>query len=139
MADINNVIYSAKTRSSGGRRGGTSRSSDGRLEVRFADPTSVQVGTNPEQLLGAGWSMCFVEALHIAARTMNLPLADDIAVDAQIDLCLARGAFFLRAKLRATLPGLDQATAEKLMAAAQDICAYSKAVRGNISVTLEVA
>jgi Ohr subfamily peroxiredoxin len=139
VAEVNNVIYSAKTRTSGGRRGGTSRSLDGRLELRFTNPTGIQVGTNPEQLLAAGWSVCFVEALIAAAQRMKVAVSNDIVVDAQIDLCLARGEFFLRAKLRATLPGIDRATAEALMVAANDICLYSKAVRGNVDVVLEVA
>ena len=38
MTEIEKVLYTAKTHTSGGREGGMSRSSDGRLEVKFTSP-----------------------------------------------------------------------------------------------------
>ena len=48
------VRYTAKTHTSGGRRGGASRSDDGRLDVKFSAPGVPGNGTNPEQLFAAG-------------------------------------------------------------------------------------
>jgi organic hydroperoxide reductase OsmC/OhrA len=56
------VRYTAKTHTSGGRRGGVSRSDDGRLDVEFSAPGVPGTGTNPEQLFAAGWSACFISA-----------------------------------------------------------------------------
>ena len=48
--EVMNVRYTAKTHTSGGRRGGASRSDDGRLDVKFSAPGVPGTGTNPEQL-----------------------------------------------------------------------------------------
>ena len=54
MTEIEKVIYTAETHTSGGREGGVSRSSDGRLDVKFSRPGAPGAGTNPEQLFAAG-------------------------------------------------------------------------------------
>jgi organic hydroperoxide reductase OsmC/OhrA len=40
--------------------------------------------------------------------------------------------------MKVSLPGMDRATAEKLVEAAHEVCPYSNATRGNIDVTLTV-
>jgi lipoyl-dependent peroxiredoxin len=47
MTEIEKVLYAAKTHTSGGREGGVSRSSDGRLDVTFTPPGAPGSGTNP--------------------------------------------------------------------------------------------
>ena len=69
MIQLVNVIYTAKTHTTGGREHGTSRSSDGRLDVRLSRPGASGDGTNPEQLFAAGWSACFISAM---ASTIDL-------------------------------------------------------------------
>jgi Ohr subfamily peroxiredoxin len=81
------VRYTAKTHTSGGRRGGVSRSDDGRLEVKFSAPGVPGTGTNPEQLFAAGWSACFISAMGLVANKMKVKLPADAAIDAEIDLC----------------------------------------------------
>jgi organic hydroperoxide reductase OsmC/OhrA len=49
------LLYTARTHTTGGREKGASRSSDGRLDVRLSVPGGPGLGTNPEQLLAAGW------------------------------------------------------------------------------------
>jgi osmotically inducible protein OsmC len=138
MAAINNVIYTAKTHTSGGRLNGTSRSSDGRLDLRFAAPGSTDVGTNPEQLFAAGWSACFQGAMGLAANRMKITIPLDTTIDAEVDLCLADGAYFLRARLNVGLPGLARDVAQKLVDAAHETCPYSKAIRGNVDIVMNV-
>jgi lipoyl-dependent peroxiredoxin len=138
MAAINNVIYTAKTHTSGGRLNGTSRSSDGRLDIRFAAPGSTDVGTNPEQLFAAGWSACFQGAMGLAANRMKITIPLDTTIDAEVDLCLADGAYFLRARLNVGLPGLARDVAQKLVDAAHETCPYSKAIRGNVDIVMNV-
>jgi osmotically inducible protein OsmC len=58
-----NVLYTARTHTSGGRRGGVSRSDDDRLDLKFSAPGLPGAGTNPEQLFAAGWSACFISAI----------------------------------------------------------------------------
>src|SRR5258707_12506315 len=80
------VRYTAKTHTSGGRRGGVSRSDDGRLDVEFSAPGVPGTGTNPEQLFAAGWSACFISAMALLPNRMKFKLPADAAIDAEIDL-----------------------------------------------------
>ena len=62
----------------------------------------------------------------------------DPAIEAEVDLCVADGAYFLRARLNVSLPGVEQELAEMLLNEAEKICPYSNATRGNIEVTMEL-
>jgi len=53
MTKLEKILYSARAHTTGGRDNGTSRTSDGRLEVQFSVPGNPGAGTNPEQLFGA--------------------------------------------------------------------------------------
>jgi lipoyl-dependent peroxiredoxin len=134
MTTSERVLYTAKVHTTGGREAGVARSSDGRLDIQLSPPGGAGAGTNPEQLFAAGWSACFEGAIGFAARKQKVTLPDELAVDAEIDLCLTGDAFSLRARLNVSLPGLDRQTAQALVDAAHRTCPYSKAVRGNVDV-----
>ena len=131
MNRLDKVLYTARAHTTGGRTG-ISRSSDGRLEVRLSRPGGT--GTNPEQLFAAGWSACFESAMEFAARNIGITLPADHAVDAEIDLGPEGGAFSLGARLYVSLPGMERATAQRLVEAAHQVCPYSRATHGNIAV-----
>jgi Ohr subfamily peroxiredoxin len=131
------VLYTARTHTTGGRDG-ASRSVDGRLDIRLSPPGTAGAGTNPEQLFAAGWSACFQGAIGLAARKMKVVLPADTAIDAEIDLCLAEGAYFLSARLDVSLPGLPHDVARTLADMAHETCPYSKAIRGNIAVAIRL-
>ena len=135
MTRIENVLYTARTHTTGGRDG-ASRSDDGRLDVRLSSAGSSGLGTNPEQLFAAGWSACFEGAMGLAARKMKLRLPADLAVDAEVDLGMTGDAYFLRARLNVSVPGLERDVAGAIVDAAHQTCPYSKATRGNIDVTI---
>src|SRR2546423_8806229 len=133
------VRYTAKTHTSGGRRGGFSHSDDGRLDVKFSAPGVPGTGTNPEQLFAAGWSACFISAMGVIARRMQVTLPTDVAVDAEIDLCNSGDVYFLRARLNVSVPGLEHEVAQAIVDATHgETCAYSNATRGNVEVTVNV-
>jgi Ohr subfamily peroxiredoxin len=140
MSKIEQVIYTGRTRTVGGRNG-TSQSDDQRLDIALSRPGSTGRGTNPEQLFAAGWSACFIGALGRAAAERSVKLPEDVAVDAEVDLGTGSGAnnFFLQARLQVSLPGVDRDVGQALIEAAHQICPYSKATRGNIDVTLALA
>ncbi|TPL85252.1 organic hydroperoxide resistance protein [Mesorhizobium sp. B2-3-13] len=138
MTQSEKLLYTAKVRTTGGRDG-TSRSSDGRLDIRLSTPGGPGGGANPEQLFAAGWSACFEGAMAIAARKMNVRLPADLAIDAEVDLNTADGAFFLGARLNVSVPGLDRDVAKAVVEAAHQNCPYSKATRGNIEVAISLA
>ncbi|OBP16259.1 peroxiredoxin [Rheinheimera sp. SA_1] len=137
ITTIDKVVYTGKTHTTGGRNG-ESQSSDGRLNIKLSAPGSSGPGTNPEQLLAAGWSACFIGAMGKAAAELKITLPSDTAVDTEIDLGLTDDAYFLQARLNVSLPGLDPAIAAKLTEKAHQICPYSKATRGNIAVTIQL-
>ncbi|TYM00351.1 organic hydroperoxide resistance protein [Bradyrhizobium rifense] len=138
MSQTEKLLYTARTHTAGGRQDGMSRSSDGRLDVRLSPPGGAGIGTNPEQLFAAGWSACFEGAMEIAARKRKIVLPSKSAIDAEIDLVLDEGAYALRARLGVSLPGLDRDVARDLIDEAHQTCPYSKAVRGNIDVTVDL-
>src|SRR5580765_2330530 len=125
MSQPKKVIYTAKTHTTGGREAGVSRSSDGRLDIKLSTPGTPGSGTNPEQLFAAGWSACFEGAMGLAARKMKVTIPTETAIDAEVDLVLADGGYFLQARLNVSLPGLDREVARALTDAAHQTCPYS--------------
>jgi osmotically inducible protein OsmC len=132
------VLYTAKAHTTGGRDGGGSRTSDGRLEVKFSLPGAPGTGTNPEQMFAAGWSGCFLSAIKIAAGKMKVRVMPDAAIDAEVDLCTGSDGYFLQARLNVSLPGVEREVAQALAEEAHHLCPYSKATRGNIEVVTNV-
>lgn len=86
MRSIEKVVYAAKVHTAGGRDCGWSRTSDGRLDVKFSVPGDPGTGTNPEQLFAVGWSACYRSAFKIVAGRMKVRLPPDIAIDPEVDL-----------------------------------------------------
>jgi Ohr subfamily peroxiredoxin len=132
------VLYTAKTHTTGGREGGASRTSDGRLDVKLTHPGTPGNGTNPEQLLAAGWSSCFLSAVKIVASQMKVRLQTDPVIDAEIDLCTGDDGYSLRARLNVSLPGVDREVAQSILDGAHQTCPYSKATRGNVDVAINL-
>jgi osmotically inducible protein OsmC len=139
MTQENKLLYTAKVRTTGGRDGGASRSSDGHLDLRLSAPGGHGSGTNPEQLFAAGWSACFESAIGIAARKRKVELPAGFAIDAEVDLSLVDGFYTLGARLNVSLPGLARDVAQALVDEAHTLCPYSRATHGNIAVATAVA
>ncbi|MFZ6779880.1 organic hydroperoxide resistance protein [Undibacterium sp. Ji83W] len=138
MNKIETVLYTGKTHTTGGRDG-LAQSDDGRLDIKLSPPGSHGTGTNPEQLFAAGWSACFIGAMGRAAKEKKISLPAGTAVDAEVDLGTGDGGFFLQARLKVSLPGLPNDVGQELIAAAHQICPYSKMSRGNIDVSVTLA
>jgi osmotically inducible protein OsmC len=135
---IEKVIYTAKARTMGGRDGGSSRTSDGALDVKLATPGGHGTGTNPEQLFAAGWSACFLSAIKLVAAKQKVRLPADVAIDAEIDLGTNDGHYLIQARLNVSLPGIDREIAQQIVDAAHMECPYSKATHGNINVVTNI-
>jgi osmotically inducible protein OsmC len=133
MSQLDKVLYTAKTHTTGGREG-ASRSLDGRLDVKLSRPGAAGTGTNPEQLFAAGWSACFLSAMQVVAGRMKIALPADVAVDAEVDLGPVGDAYGVAARLDVSLPGLEHDVAERLIEATHEVCPYSRATRGNIDI-----
>jgi osmotically inducible protein OsmC len=138
MSETTRVLYTAKTRTTGGREHGVSRSSGGRLDVRLSAPDSMRIGTNPEHLFAAAWSACFESAIPLAAHRRKIALPAGVAIDAEVDLNLEDSGYFLSVRFNVSLPGVGRAAAQALIDEAHTICPYSKATRGNIDVSINL-
>jgi len=138
MSQIVKVLHTAKTGTTGGRDNGAARSCDGLLDIRLSTPGTARIGTNPEQLLAAGWSASFADAIALAAQKRKITLLAKVSIDAEVDLNLGHGGYSLTARLIVTIPGLERGVAKELIAQAEKICPYSKATHGNIEVKIKL-
>ena len=126
------LLFTGKTHTTGGAAG-IGRSADGFVDLKLPQPHPAA-----ENLFGVAWSACYIGALELAAAQRKVKLPQPPAVDAEIDLNMAGPAYFLRARLKVSLPGIERAVAEEIAHAAHGICPYSKATKGNIEVTTTV-
>lgn len=122
------VLCTGKTHTTNGRNA-AANSDDGFLAITLPQPHP-----EAEDLFGAAWSACYMGAIELAASRRKVELPADLAVDAEIDLNLDGASFFLAARLKVSVPGVNRVVAAELIEAAHGICPYSKAVHGNISV-----
>ena len=139
---LEKILYTAQATSTGGREG-TSKSSDGVFDLTLTTPKEMggngATGTNPEQLFAAGYSACFIGAMKYVAMTQKIALPADTSIQADVGIGPIPAGFSIQVALNITIPGMERAAAEKLVAAAHQVCPYSNATRGNIEVTLTVA
>ncbi|WP_055603389.1 organic hydroperoxide resistance protein [Streptomyces aureus] len=133
------VLYTAVATAENGRDGRVA-TDDGRLEVVVNPPKAMGgsgAGTNPEQLFAAGYSACFQGALGVVARNENADISGS-TVTAEVGIGKNDDGFGLIVKISATIPNVDDETAKSLIEKAHQVCPYSKATRGNITVELAV-
>lgn len=142
---IDKALYTAHATSTGGRTG-TARSSDGRLEIDLSTPRELGgdggLGTNPEQLFAAGYSACFIGAIKAVAGQRKIRLPADLSVAGEVSIgpmTGKEGAFAIDVALAVSIPGMERAEAEKLVADAHEVCPYSNATRDNVDVALTLA
>jgi osmotically inducible protein OsmC len=138
--DRERVLYTAEAHVTGGRAQGHGRTSDGALEVDLRAPTELGGkggGANPEQLFAIGYAACFESALSAVARRQEVK-ADDVAIDSRVMLMPTKErGFKLAVDLAVTLPSVtDGDVAVDLVLAADRVCPYSNATRGNVDVML---
>jgi lipoyl-dependent peroxiredoxin len=139
IPQLKKVVYTAKAHTTGGRDGGASRTSDGRLDVKLSLPGGPGNGTNPEQLFAAGWSSCFTSAMRIMALKNKVKFPPEAAIDIEVDLCQDENDIhFLRARFNISLPGIDHEMAKTIVNASHKVCPYSRATRGNVEVTFNL-
>ncbi|WP_444895749.1 organic hydroperoxide resistance protein [Microbulbifer sp. SSSA005] len=137
------TVYTAVATANGGRDG-EAQSSDGKLSVKLSIPKELGGpggdGTNPEQLFAAGYSACFIGALKFVAGKEKVKVPEETTVRAEVGIGPQGKGFGLNIDLYIDLPGLDQATAEKIANTAHDeVCPYSNATRGNVDVRLHIS
>lgn len=139
---LEKIVYTAHATTVGGRGEGTARSSDGMLEVKLAHPKEMGgngQGTNPEQLFAAGYAACFLGAMKFVAGQQKLSLPRETSIAAEVDFGpRVGGGFGIGVRMNISVPGMERAKVEEIVAAAHQVCPYSNATRGNVEVGLNV-
>lgn len=144
MPSIAQAVYTATATSTGGRTG-TTESSDGKIKLQLSTPKALGgddgPGTNPEQLFAAGYSACFIGAMKAVAARQKIALPAEVSIKSSVSIgpmTGKAGAFGIAVAMEISVPGMERAAAEQLVATAHEVCPYSNATRGNIDVTLTV-
>ena len=141
VTKVEKVVYKANATSTGGRDGST-KSSDGLLDVKLAVPKEMGGGgggVNPEQLFAAGYSACFLGAMKFVAGNEKLAVPADTSINATVGIGQIPAGFGIEVQMVVSLPGMDRAVAQALVDKAHQVCPYSNATRGNIDVTITLA
>ncbi|MDF9716892.1 organic hydroperoxide resistance protein [Nocardioides sp. ChNu-153] len=131
------IVYTARATVTGGRQG-RARSEDGVLDLDLTAPKETGgpgTGTNPEQLFAVGYGACFQGALGLVAKKAGVD-ASGSTLDIAVGFGPDATSFALTVDITATIPGVDDATAQDLVEQAHQVCPYSRATRGNVPVTV---
>jgi Ohr subfamily peroxiredoxin len=135
------ALYTAVATATGDGRNGHATTEDGQLDLDLRIPKEMGGAggaTNPEQLFAVGYAACFHSALKVVAGRDKLDVTGT-EVSASVSIgANDSGGFGLAVELDVHAPALDEATAQKLVEAAHQVCPYSNATRGNIDVVLRV-
>lgn len=138
---VQNVLYTAEAKSTGGRDGKTA-SSTGSFELNLTTPKELggngSLGANPEQLFAAGYSACFIGALKFVAASEKVKLPSEVEITARVGIGPIPAGFGIQAELNISIPGIDREQALHLIERAHQVCPYSNATRGNIDVKLNL-
>ncbi|MFF3322705.1 Ohr family peroxiredoxin [Streptomyces sp. NPDC002889] len=119
-------------------RVGRVRADDDVFDVAYVPPVGEwpTTGTNPEQLMGAAWAICFQGMLGVAGRNQGVDV-ENSRVTADIELGqTADGGFALGAVLTVSLPDVPQEQVDQLLDEAHALCPFVRAVEGNIKVVV---
>jgi lipoyl-dependent peroxiredoxin len=134
------VLYTAKAISTGDGRNGHVASPNGRIDLDLAMPPEMGGsghGSNPEELFAAGYAACFHSALRLVARRAGVDV-NGSTVTADVGIGPEGEAFGLVVTLEIYLPNANAEQAREAAEAAHQVCPYSRATRGNISVELRL-
>ncbi|MBD2751480.1 Ohr family peroxiredoxin [Spirosoma validum] len=133
------TLYTATVSNVGGREGDV-KSLDGILELDVKRPVEMHGeggAPNPEMLFAAAYSACYNGALMAVAERRKIILPEH-AVEVSISLNKDGNNMFLSGKITVKAPHMDHDQLQQLAESAHIVCPYSKAVKGNMDMKLEV-
>ena len=135
------VIYTAAATSTGDGRNGHVTSSDGWIDLDLALPPEMGGsgnGANPEELFAAGYAACYHSTLRAVGRRTGADV-DGSMITAYVGIGPENDASDLVVTLEIHLPNVGPEQAREVAEAAHQVCPYSRATRGNVSVELRLA
>jgi lipoyl-dependent peroxiredoxin len=107
----------------------------------FASRFEGQRGSNPEELIAAAHASCFTMALSLILGEAKLT-AEQMETKADVTLEQVADGYAITAvhlTLTAKVPGADDATFQKLAAAAKAGCPVSKLLKADITLTASLS
>lgn len=118
----------------------SSHANGGQFEVTFASRSEAPEGrTSPEELIAAAHATCYSMALSAQLSTAGNP-PDRLETHAVASLDRIGGAPVITAvtlTVRGTVPGIDPDAFESAAQEAKAGCPVSKALAGNVEITLD--
>ena len=147
MSKIQKVLLTGKTHTTSADGRVIAGDHEGNVNINMAVPgnsaatyafDAVAPHPTAEQLFAGAWSACYIAAVGIVAKEKKVTLPGATAVEIEVDLGLGGGDYYIQGRINLVVPGLDHAIATEIAHAADAICMYSKATRGNIDVTVNV-
>ncbi|GAP38905.1 organic hydroperoxide resistance protein [Piscinibacter sakaiensis] len=142
---IDKALYTATATSTGGRTG-TTKSSDGKIDLQLSTPKALGgddgPGTNPEQLFASGYSACFIGAMKAVSARQKLKLPAEVSITSGVSIGPMTGkdgAFNIAVTMEVSIPGMERDAIQALVDAAHQVCPYSNATRGNVDVSFTIA
>ncbi|SFD68303.1 organic hydroperoxide resistance protein [Roseivivax sediminis] len=137
------IVYSISATAHGGGRDGQAKTEDGAIDLKMRPPKEMGGsgdGANPEQLFATGYAACFLGAMRHYAGQKKVEIPDDASVTAEVGIGPREDTGFgLSVSIKVSLPGMDRATAEDIVAGGHEVCPYSNALTKGVSVTPELA
>ncbi len=135
------ALYETTVVNTGGRTGEV-HSLDNIFNLDVATPPALggeaTTATNSEQLFAAGYSACFNSALEFMVKKHNVEIkSSEVKATVQLLPDKADQRVKIGVALEAHIEGLDLETAKKYVDLAHSYCPYSKAISGNVDVTVE--
>lgn len=136
-------VYTGKATATGGGRDGHVVTDDKRIDLDVRRPEEMGgdgQGTNPEQLVGAGWAACFNGAVHAILDQEKISVPRDPEVEVLATINKSDSGMVITADITATFFDLDQEQADDVVSKAHDMCPYSNAMKTvDTTVTAKVA
>lgn len=136
------VILKRMVTATGGRQGSL-LSEDQNISLKLDLPPELGGNpqpntTNPEQLFATGYASCFASSLEYILMSEQVKYDQVIVSATALLLKDDAGGFKFGIDVVASIQGLTKAAAKPFVDKAYDFCPYSKAIRGNVDVKIEV-
>ncbi len=91
--------------------------------------------TSPEELIAAAHAACFSMALSNGLSTNGTP-PESLSVSATVTFVPGTGITKSALEVRGSVPGIDEAAFREAAEQAKENCPVSKALRGNVELTV---
>ena len=134
------TLFTAHATSEGGRNG-HAQADDGLISVDLSVPKAMggpgkPNTTTPEHLFAAGYAACLGGAIDYQAKQLKVPVTNIVVKPAVSIGQSDDGGFGLAVAMEVEVAGVSQEDAEKVVEAGHAFCPYSKAIKGNVDVTV---